>query len=217
LQDHNYGAPPPTNVTEPGFSCKQEPAEPKQSANAPTTPVSSSQRSSLKTFTPLTGRGGKLNGHTPALSKRPASASISNGVGYLGDNAPSTTNTPKSQTPPLLPKTALSFPCVGDLNSQLYASVAADMKDDLKANTTGNGSGLSGFLGGWFRNGERTRSRSDLVDTFNDDSNESIDNSPRMATESDHEGEETETAPECEGEDDYDERNHEESVTRCIW
>ena len=48
------------------------------------------------------------------------------------------------------------------------------MKDDLKANTTGNGSGLSGFLGGWFRNGERTRSRSDLVDTFNDDSNESM-------------------------------------------
>ena len=217
MQDHNYGAPPPTNINEPGLSCKQEQGESKQSANVLTTPVSSFQRSGLKTFTPLTGRGAKLNGHTPTLGKRPASASIGNGVGYLGDNTPSTVNTPKSQTPPLLPKTALNFPCVGDLNSHLYASVATEMKDDLKANAAGNGSGLSGFLGGWFRNGERARSRSDLVDSFNDDSNESIENSPRMATESDHEGEETETAPECEGEDDYDERNHEESVTRCIW
>ena len=155
-----------------------------------------------------------MNGHVPALGKRPASATVSNGVGYLGDSSPSAANTPKSQTPPLLPKTALNFPCVGDLNSHLYASVASDIKDDLKVNATGNGSGLSGFLGGWFRNGERDRSRSELADS---DSNESIDNSPRMGTESDHEGEETETAPECEGEDDYDERNHDESVTRCIW
>ena len=237
MQDHNYGAPPPLNVNEPGFpgQCKQESCESK-STNIPIVSVPGTQRSGLKTFTPhgatsnsQPGKTIKLNGHTPTVVKRqhPAGSSIGNGAGYPNDSTPSSPVTLKNHsaliTPPLLSKTALNLPCAGDLNSHLYASVTTEQhagKEDLKGSVSGNGSRLSGFLGGWFRyneRGERVRSRSDILDSFNDDSNESIDNSPRMATESDREGEETETAPECEGEEDYDERNHEESVTRCIW
>jgi hypothetical protein len=69
-----------------------------------------------------------------------------------------------------------------------------------------------------------------MRDSFNDDSNDgSLDNSPRMANETDHEGEETETANECEDEEDEqddvdldllgggrDLNNIDKSIARCI-
>ena len=167
----------------------------------------------------------------------------SNGVGLTINHVSSSTvvssspatrksyESPKSSVgssnsaPPLLvPKSGLTtYPYSvmqgvgGDLNSHLYAAASGNEKLIIKEEDKSNG-GISNYVNspkGWFRNKERTRSRSDLRDSFNDDSNESL-SSPHMATESDQEGEETETAPECEGEEDEEEQ-HEESVTRCIW
>lgn len=263
LQDHNYGAPfPPHNNDASMFAvqCKQEPSESYQYSHSP---MSHSQRGGgIKTLPPRPSAvsppsiGNRTNGLNTSLAKRQRTSSSgnTNGVGHAGNVTPSSRrNGPnascKLATPPLIPKSGgMVFPYAGDLNSHLYASISHEKSAIIKSGeqvkaaamgtTTPNGSasGLSGYLGGWFRgNGskqpERARSSSDMRDSFHDDddSNGSFDHSPRMTgAESDHEGEETETANECEDEDDEDDRhddshrlllsnNHDESVTRCIW
>lgn len=200
------------------------------------------------------GRVVKPNGVTTLVKRQRTASSNSNGINSVSNVTPpgqvgprrlgvQGCETAKSHnivsTPPLVPKSASNFPYAGDLNSHLYASISNDkntVKEEPKDTTTLNGSsGLSNYFGGWYRgsggnNVERVRSRSDMRDSFNDDdSNDgSLVNSPRTANDSDHEGEETETAPECEDEEDEqghidllvggrDLGNVDESVTRCIW
>jgi len=225
--------------------------------------MSHSQRGGIKTLPPRPSAIsppsiGRTNGLNASLAKRQRTSSgNTNGIGHAANSIAANMTTPsrrnngscdarKLATPPLIPKAGgMVYPYAGDLNSHLYASASHEKSAIIKSGegqaklTAVNGvgsSGLSGYLGGWYRgNGskqpERTRSHSDMRDSFldDDDSNGSFDHSPRMATESDREGEETETAPECEDEEDYDDdhgvssrrimqsSNHDESVTRCIW
>lgn len=202
---------------------------------------------------PQSARVTKPNGLNNSTIKRQRTTSGTiNGVGLAVNNSPNSPGvsrrpmqplceTPKTHnhvvltTPPLIPK-ASGFQ-YGDLNSHLYASVGPDknpIKEEPKQGPMPNGSsGLSGYLSGWYSGSGATREiirqRSDLRNSINDDSDDgSIDHSPRIGTESDHEGEETETANE--GEDDEDEQDdisilggsrdlgaNEDSVTRCIW
>jgi hypothetical protein len=237
--------------------CKQEPSD---SHTSSVVPVLHSQRGGIKTLnprnpsiSPQTGRAIKPNGVNSTITKRQRTISGNNSNGLssnitspnlVGSRRPGPHEAQKAHnnlpTPPLVPKGAPGFPYAGDLNSHLYASISSEkttIKEEPRGPSTTNGSsGLSSYLGGWYRgsggnNAERVRSRSDMRDSFNDDSNDgSLDNSPRMANETDHEGEETETANECEDEEDEqddvdldllgggrDLNNIDESVTRCIW
>lgn len=203
---------------------------------------------------PQSARTAKPNGlNSSAVKRQRTTSGTFNGVGLALNNAPSSPGvsrrpmqplceTPKTQshvvltTPPLIQKAASGF-TYGDLNSHLYASVSQDktpVKEEPKPVPMPNGSSsLTGYLSGWYSGSGATkeliRQRSDMRNSINDDSDDgSLDNSPRIGTESDHEGEETETAPECEDEEDEqddisvlggprDLGTHEDSVTRCIW
>ncbi|KAK4020878.1 inactive histone-lysine N-methyltransferase 2E isoform X2 [Daphnia magna] len=239
--------------------CKQEPSDSHTSSVFPVSHSQRGGIKTLNprppSISPQTGRANKPNGVNSASTKRQRTISgNSNGIGpnsnvispnLAGSRRPGIHETHKSHnnlpTPPLVPKGSPGFPpYAGDLNSHLYASISSEktsIKEESRGPAITNGSsGLSNYLSGWYRgsggnNTERVRSRSDMRDSFNDDdSNDgSLGNSPRMATETDHEGEETETANECEDEEDEqddvdlgllgggrDLTNVDESVTRCI-
>ena len=156
LQDHNYGAPPPSylqmhNNDSPshGVQCKQEPPD-----SHSTSIVTVSQRGGIKTLTPRPAAVSPQGGRQPAATKpnngvtltkrQRTSSGNSNGMAVkanvtppsqVGSRRPATQHgceTPKSSghnslpTPPLVPKGAPGFPYAGDLNSHLYASISSE-------------------------------------------------------------------------------------------
>lgn len=240
---------PNHDLTPLGHQCKQEPNDTVYRSGLKTTTPRSSNHVSPQSPAGR-GQPGKANGVGPSLlakRQRTSSGSNTNGVspnaytpssGSARRPGPNSgVETPKSShslvSPPLIPKVALAaFPYAGDLNSRLYASASTTEKGVVGIKeefgrgtlpTTNGSSGLSSYLSGnWCHGngGSSVGGRSSMREIFkDDDSNCSLD-SPRMGTESDREGEETETAPECEDEEDDRPEPHsnlDESVTRCIW